>query len=395
MIEVVGPWSGIEQQRFGRVLQRYEQQTGARVAYIPAPDGVAAAIDARRAQSQPTDVAFLPQPGLMRQYARAGRLVPLDHATADELARNYSRTWRDLGTVDGRLYGVWFKAANKSLVWYNISAFERLGVVPPTTVDGLLRLAGRLSAAGITPFAVGAAQAWTLTDWFENLYLALEGPSRYRLLAEHRIPWTDGSVERTLQMLAQMLQPGYLAGGVRGTLGSDFITSVGDTFAVPPRAAMVSEGDFVAGIITGNTPARLGVDADVFRFPSAHASSTAVIGGGDAAVLMSHSSAAASLIRYLATPEAGSVWAALGGFISPNLNVDPAVYPDEITRSVALAVLDAGDSFLFDLSDLQPARFGSTPGEGLFGELQDFLVHRDVSLTAARLEAEAATAYGS
>ena len=49
---------------------------------------------------------------------------------------------------DGRLYGVWFKAANKSLIWYNVDVFERAGVAPPTDVDGLVRLAHRLARLG-------------------------------------------------------------------------------------------------------------------------------------------------------------------------------------------------------------------------------------------------------
>jgi alpha-glucoside transport system substrate-binding protein len=110
---------------------------------------------------------------------------------------------------------------------------------------------------------------------------------------------------------------------------------------------------------------------------------------------MSHSPAAAALMRFLASPQAGGIWAAEGGFVSPNLNVDPAVYPDDITRSIALNVVDAGDSLRFDLSDLQPAQFGATQGQGLFKELQLFLLHRNVDSTAARLEAEATAAYRS
>jgi alpha-glucoside transport system substrate-binding protein len=157
---------------------------------------------------------------------------------------------------------------------------------------------------------------------------------------------------------------------------------------------MVFEGDFVAGAVTRLTTAQLGVDADVFPFPTLAGSTPWVDAGGDVAVLMSHSPAAAALIRFLASPQAATIWATEGGFISPNLSVDPAAYPDDITRSMALNLIDAGDSLRFDLSDLQPAQFGATPGRGLFKELQLFLIHRDVDSTTARLEAGATAAYG-
>ena len=61
-----------------------------------------------------------------------------------------------------------------------------------------------------------------------------------------------------------------------------------------------------------------------------------------------------------------------GGFSSPNKNVDASVYPDEITRTTASALADA-ETFRFDLSDLQPAAFGGTAGQGLCKVFQDFL----------------------
>jgi ABC-type glycerol-3-phosphate transport system substrate-binding protein len=394
-VRVVGAWSGVEQQRFQRVLDFFERSSGFQVVYRPAPNGVPALLASLKAAGRLPDVAFLPQPGLLRQYAQTNLLVSIDKVAGSEVRRSFSAVWQQLGSVDGHLYGVWFKAADKSLIWYNIGAFEKAGVVPPHSFDGLLAVAARLRQSGIVPFAVGGADGWTLTDWFENIYLITQGPQRYDRLAEHRIPWTDDSVKATLRLLAAVMEPGNVAGGPEGALRTTFDRSVTETFSSPPEAAMVFEGDFVAGVVTGMTSAQLGVDADVFSFPTLSGGTAWVDAGGDVAVLMSQSSAAAALIRFLASAQAGRIWAAMGGFVSPNLNVDPAVYPDDITRSIALNVIDASDSLRFDLSDLQPAQFGATRGQGLFKELQLFLVHRNVDSTAARLEAEATAAYGS
>lgn len=49
----------------------------------------------------------------------------------------------------------------------------------------------------------------------------------------------------------------------------------------------------------------------------------------------------------------------------------------------------------FDLSDLQPAAFGATVGDGMWQTLQDFLADpSDVTGTMERLEAEAERAHG-
>ena len=160
-------------------------------------------------------MAFLPQPGLLRRYAAEHRLVPLNGIADDVVAGNYSPAWRQLGSVGGTLYGVWFKAANKSLIWYNEGVFERAGVAPPAGIDGLVSLAHRLARSGMPAFAVGGQNGWTLADWFSNLYLRLAGPARYDLLAAHKIPWTDPSVTATLRLLARVLDPHVIAGGPR------------------------------------------------------------------------------------------------------------------------------------------------------------------------------------
>ena len=50
------------------------------------------------------------------------------------------------------------------------------------------------------------------------------------------------------------------------------------------------------------------------------------VGGGDAAVLMRPRPAGEELVRFLATAEAGEIWAARGGFLSPNEDVDLSLY---------------------------------------------------------------------
>jgi ABC-type glycerol-3-phosphate transport system substrate-binding protein len=385
-LEVLATWTGTEQQRFERVLAGFEERTGTTVTYTPVTEPYADVLDRRRAQGHVADVAFLPQPGLLRERAAVGQLVPLDRATQKLVRAHFAPTFARLASYDGRLYGVWFKAANKSLVWYRLSAFERLGAVPPRTLTRLVSLADRFAGTGLAPFAVAGRDAWTLTDWFENLYLRTAGPQRYDDLAAHRIPWTDPSVLQALRLMSRLLAPDHLTGGVAGALRTGFESSVDQLAGPRAKAAMVMEGDFVAGAVTGGTSAVLGTDVDVFPFPTGPAGAAGVVGGGDVAVLLRSSAAGTALLRFLATPEAAALWAREGGFVSPNLDLDLAVYPDDISRSVARRLLEAGDEFHFDLSDLQPAAFGGSDMTGMAGELRGLLARRDVGRTAARLE---------
>jgi alpha-glucoside transport system substrate-binding protein len=119
------------------------------------------------------------------------------------------------------------------------------------------------------------------------------------------------------------------------------------------------------------------------------------MGGGDLAVLLDDTEAGQALIRFLATPEAAAVWAGLGGYISPNKNVPVTAYTDPVDRRVAEALINAGDSVKYDLSDLQPTEFGATTGQGIWGLLTDFVSDpTNVDGTAQQLESAAKVAYG-
>ena len=72
----------------------------------------------------------------------------------------------------------------------------------------------------------------------------------------------------------------------------------------------------------------------------------------------------------------------------------PSAYKDPLNRKTALALAHA-KIFRFDMSDLQPAAFGATTGQGEWKLFQDFLSNpKDVNGAAAKLEAAAKKAYG-
>jgi alpha-glucoside transport system substrate-binding protein len=390
-IEVLAVWSDEEQAAFERVLDAFEQRTGATVTYVSGGDEVPTVLATRLAGGSPPDVAGIAQPALVRTLARAGSLVPLDPGTESVIDAQFAPVWKELGTVDGELYGFVFKAANKSTVWYDAGQLGP-GFVPPRTWDEFVETLRKLSDTGRTPLSVGGADGWTLTDWFENVYLQTAGGAMYDRLARHEIPWTDPSVRTALQTLGRVFRPEYLPGGISSALQTEFTESVVDVFGEDPQASIVFEADFVAGAIAESTQARVGADARVFPFPRIGPASS-VVSGGDTLVALTDEPGTRALMQFLASSEAASIWAAQGGFVSPNRQVALDEYPDDSTRQIAEELVGA-DNLRFDMSDLMPSALGATRGDGFWRAMQDYLADPgQVDRILAELEAEATAAY--
>ncbi|MFI5757434.1 ABC transporter substrate-binding protein [Streptomyces sp. NPDC051569] len=396
-IEVAAVWTGPEQENFTKVLKEFEKRTGATVTFVPAQDPIVNFLGTKIAGGSPPDVAMLPQVGAIQQAVAKKWAKPAGAEAKAQLEKNYGKGWQDLGAVDGTQYGVYFKAANKSLVWYNNAAFENAGASAPKTWKDFLSTAETISASGVTPVSVGGADGWTLTDWFENVYLSQAGPEKYDELAQHKIKWTDGSVKDALTTLGQLFgKPNLISGGADGALQTEFPASVTQTFTGgdQPKGAMVFEGDFV-GVNIAQTEAKIGTDAKVFPFPAVGPDAP-VVTGGDAAVALKDTKGAQALLTFLASTDAAKIWAEAGGFVSPNKALDFGAYPNDVQRDIAKALISAGDDFRFDMSDQMPQSFGGTPGKGEWKALQDFLKNpKDVAKAQQQLESDAAKAYQS
>jgi alpha-glucoside transport system substrate-binding protein len=393
-ISILALWTSGEQASFEAVLDGFkEANPDVNISYKSAED-VAPVLSTAIQGGNPPDIAAVPNPGLMRQFVESGDLKDIEFAR-DTVEKNFSKSWVDLASVDNKLYGVFFKGANKSTVWYNVHAYEDAGIEPAEDWDTFLQNAETLKQSGVPAWSIGGADGWTLTDWFENVYLRLAGGEKYDQLTTHEIPWTDQSVKDTLTELGKVFgDTDNIAGGTNGALQADFPTSVTNVFAnlTQPKAATVYEGDFVAGVILDETKAKATTDFNVYDFPSVNGSDPSVVGGGDMIVMFKDNPAAKALVEYLATPEAATIWVKRGGFSSPNKSVNSDDYPDEILKATATALANA-EPFRFDLSDLQPSRFG---GDEMFSILQDFLKNPDsVDQTADKLEAAAKQAYAS
>lgn len=392
-----GIWTASSgQKNFQDVIKGFNKlYPNVHVNYKPVGNNLPTVLATAVAGGHPPDMADIAQPGTIAQFAKQGKLKPITYASG-VISKNFAPAWAKLGTFSGKLYALPFKAANKSVVWYNVPAFKAAGVSPPKTFAQLLSAAKTIKASGTPAYSIGGADGWTLTDMFENIYLRTFGAAKYDALSTHKIKWTDPSVATALKTMAKIIgDTSNVYGGTSGALQYGFNDSVTNAFGSPSHAAMVFEADFVGGVISSSTKSKPKTGFNTFTWPSITpgADASAVEIAGDLFVTFRDNPAIEAFVKYLASPQAATIWAHEGGFGTGNHNVSPSVYPDPITRATEAPILSA-KQVVFDMSDEQPPAFGATTGQGEWGLFQQFLKSpSNVSGIQKKLEAAAAKAY--
>jgi ABC-type glycerol-3-phosphate transport system substrate-binding protein len=287
--------------------------------------------------------------------------VPLE----DRVATHLPAWWTAMARYGGVLYGRWVKAALKSLFWYRPSML-RPADRPETWAD-LESLVKTQRSRGTTPLAIGAADGWVLTDWFENVLAAVGGDS-YESLATPGASWNIPPVRQSLSLLAELWSvPGIFAGGPRRALLTTFDGSVAEVFGAR-RAAMLYEGDFVAQIIDDLVPRT--EKPGIFRFPRIGSVQPQIV-GGDMVVLLRNSTAGRDLMRYLASPESMTAWVRRG-FLVPDTRIRSWQYHSAQSRQLAEELADPHTERHFDLSDRLTGGLSGDDGKGTWRILQDF-----------------------
>ncbi len=369
-VSIWAEWTSTEQQDFKAVLQPFEDSTGITVHYTGKGSNMDTALDAAVAGGSPPAVALVPDPGTLDTLAAKHAIKPLASILGTE-TKNYGTAWSNLATYKKKLYGVWFKAANKNTVYYNPAVFKAAGISStPTSWSQLLTDETTIANGGTyAPVSLCTDIGWPVADLFQNLFVKLNGATAYDNLAAHKTKWSSSAVTNTFAEMAQLtgVSGANLLGGMKGALADgswpNCTTSVFPASG-SPTAAMVFEADFLTSNVPSNyTPGNgssctLSATAspcyDTFNFPAPTGSAFGadIQGSGDVAMLLTSTRQSKALIKYLASPSAAAIWANLGGFVSPNKKVSLNSYPDSVSKADAKALTSA-KAFVFSLDDLQ------------------------------------------
>lgn len=377
-VTVFGPYRNGEADAFREVLARFTEETGIETSYVGTAS-FALRIQERVREGDPPDVALFPQPALLTEMARAGVLTPFEGQLGATIRDGYEPDVAQLATVDGTLYGAWFRLSLKSLVWYPPQVFAEYGYQIPMTWDELVLLTGQMRQDGFTPWCLGMeafdATGWIGTDWIEDIVLRLHGPEVYDQWTSGEIPFTDDRIRGAFTLFGEIaLTPGQVAGGTRSILTVPAFRAIDPMFDDPPgclltRQASTQAGELPAGVSLGPEG-----DVDVFVLPPIYGEEAPLLAAGEVAAAFSTSDEALALISYLADPRSGEPWARRGGYNSPHKDFDVTTQGNEFEAQLA-DLVEQADVVRFDGSDLMAV----TVGTGTFWQgMVDYVAGTDI-----------------
>jgi alpha-glucoside transport system substrate-binding protein len=339
------------------------------------------------------DVAYIPQPGLLKTMVDTGKAIPASDSVIKLIDENFGPDWKKYGTVDDTVYSAPLGANVKSYVWYSPKKFAEKGYAVPKTWDELMTLTAKIAAddAAAKPwcagFGSGTATGWPGTDWVEDLVLRVADKDTYDKWVEHKIPFNDPKIAEALGKAAAILKdPKYSNGGYGApkTIATTTFQD-GGLPILTGKCYMHRQASFYGTMWPKGTNVAADGDAWAFYLPSMN-DTKPVLGGGEFVLTFRDAPEVKAFAAYLASGD----WAnnkakatPTGGWLSANKKLDPANLVSPLDKQSVAILTDPAAVFRFDGSDMMP----SSVGAGSFWtEMTNWVTGQDDKTTLDNIE---------
>ena len=169
-VTAAGPFTDQDAVKFNDTMKDFEEKTGIDIQYEGSKE-FEASISIRVDAGDPPDIVDFPQPGLLANFAKQGKIVDVsEFLDMEALKGNYNQSWLDMAMFDGpdgkRIRGgVWERVNGKSFVQPRRWVTRRGGKLPTLVPSTSL------------------ARAWAMYVWRPTVATAVSGTARARAVA--------------------------------------------------------------------------------------------------------------------------------------------------------------------------------------------------------------------
>jgi alpha-glucoside transport system substrate-binding protein len=364
-VEVMYGFGNEQETAFQKDLKAFADKSGFTIKFTKAGSWDTE-IKTRVAGGNPPDVGLFPQPGVMCDLAKQGKLIPYDAATVATNKETLVPGIIEAGTcADGKVYGLPTGVSVKSLLWTNAPAFAAAGYTAPKTLDELLTLTDKIKADGTAPWCIaaesGGATGWPITDWLEDLVLRFAGPENYDKWVSGELKNDSPEIKPAWEYFEKIaFTDGNVRGGTKSIVATNFQTGGNALFDAKPGCFLFKQATFIAnkGGFPDTVIAALDATAGPLAFPAKTEGDNPVLIGGDIAAAFNNDANTLKVRNFIASKENGTEQQKAGGF-SPHKTADVTLLPNKTLQTIASEVLYKATAARFDGSDLMPAKVGA------------------------------------
>lgn len=371
----------------------FTECTGAEIAYEGSSE-FEAQLTVRVQGGNAPDIAYIPQPGLLRSLVEdSGQVVAAPEGAAANVDEFFDPAWKEYGTVDDTFYAAPLGGNVKSFVWYSPTVFEENGWEVPETWDEMLALSDEMVAADVRPWCAGIesgdATGWPTTDWLEDLMLRTGGAENYDAWVANEIPFNDDSVLEALGRVGEILKNEEYVNGGFGDVTSIATTSFQEAGQpiLEGECGMHRQASFYAAQWPEGTDVSETGDVFAFYLPTiSEEFGTPILGGGEFVAAFDDRPEVQAFQVYLSS----DVWANEkakatpdGGWVSANTGLDIANLSSPLDQLSAEIFQDPDATFRFDGSDLMPGAVGA---DAFWRQMTAWITGQDDQTTLDNIE---------
>ena len=314
------------------------------------------------------DIALIPNPQGVVNLGQRGIAIPItEFLTTDFIIENFSQHLIEITTskVDGKNYGAWFRVIPNSLVWYDVSKYEKLGSPTFETYEDMIQFTLENSAKDTPLWCMdiesGASTGWIATNWLEDTILHKYGPSVYDEWYQQEIPSSSEEITLSILDIGKLI---FIEDAVYGShkrmVRKEFRNNYRNLVNENNSCTFSWSGHFASYYFPDDT--EFGVDYNFFKLPSSQYKD-AMVGIGDAVIGLNKDTNTSNVIRELVSNNFGDQW--LGKedsqYISANMNSfsESLINPMTIKETKLIKKSLKQNLFRYDASELMERRIGS------------------------------------
>ncbi|MEV7663611.1 hypothetical protein [Paenarthrobacter sp. NPDC089316] len=346
-LSIVGIAGGEEGGSLEQAMAPFTTATGTKIKYTGTGDQAKVVQSAVEGGNLP-DLVDGQGAGQMLEYAKQGKLLPLNDVVGDEL-NNYNKGLTDFASVGGKVYGLWGET-DSFAIWYDPQTYK--GPKDPASWAELQSWVDDNPSAGSAPapwcmtLEAGTRTGFPAQAITENIFLKMWGPEKMKQWASGELSWTSPEVKAAFERFGQIVKSDKTVnGGPSAVVSTSFANFADGMYTKPQQCQLSLWGNYIGGLIKANNPSVSSPETlDFFNVPGdtpEAKSAENTTGHLMYAFKDKDNPTTRAFLKYWASSEAQSLIAASGRWTVANSKVPSSAYPNPALRKSAQQLQDA------------------------------------------------------